>query len=378
MSRIRIHRAWRDACASQCFRTAVSLHGHTLHSRESLDCLYGFAQALPLLAYLMRRLQRLCRQTHRCDLDFSRAWWTPPLSPRSAWEVEAAQIEGRLGLRAVVSLTDHDTIEAPIGLRVLDRMHEIPISVEWTAPYFDTAVHLGVHGLPPRSAREMAAAMREYTHQPRPPQLAGILAWLDAFPEVLIVVNHPFLDERRIGQSRHTLLITKFFVEYRPWIHALELNGLQPWSRNRLAAQAARAIGLPLVSGGDRHGREPSAAINLTNTSGFPEFVAEVRQDGRSDVLFMPHYQEPFRLRVIHNLYDMVRDDPEHSLGWRRWSDRVFHQLDDGSVRPFSQLWANGAPRAASLCVGLLRLIADRRVRPALRLAFGDTRRAAV
>jgi len=43
--------------------------------------------------------------------------------------------------------------------------------------------------------------------------------------------------------------------------------------------------------------------------------VAEVREDGFSDVLFMPQYREPIRLRMIETMCDIVRDYPEFPLG---------------------------------------------------------------
>jgi hypothetical protein len=107
------------------------------------------------------------------------------------------------------------------------------------------------------------------------------------------------------------------------FIHALELNGLRPWKENRDVAVLAGSKPLPLISGGDRHGREPNANIKLTNAATFAEFVGEIRRYGWSDVLFMPQYREPFRLRILRNMCDILEDDPEHSLGWTRWCDRA-------------------------------------------------------
>jgi hypothetical protein len=67
--------------------------------------------------------------------------------------------------------------------------------------------------------------------------------------------------------------------------------------------QLASSFRLPLISGGDRHGREPNACVNLTNAASFPEFVEEVRNDGWSDVLFMPQYREPSKLRILQTCF---------------------------------------------------------------------------
>jgi hypothetical protein len=69
--------------------------------------------------------------------------------------VETSQIENQLGCRALVSLTDHDCIEAPLLLRVLDESSAAPISVEWTVPFHDTFFHLGVHNISRRRAHRI-------------------------------------------------------------------------------------------------------------------------------------------------------------------------------------------------------------------------------
>ena len=52
----------------------------------------------------------------------------------------------------MVSLTDHDDIEAPSTLHVLPEMGDVPISLEWSAPYGPSFFHIGVHNLPARWA----------------------------------------------------------------------------------------------------------------------------------------------------------------------------------------------------------------------------------
>jgi len=53
------------------------------------------------------------------EMALERVWWTPPLAFQEALAVEARQIRG-LGLEPIVSLTDHDDIEAPYSLQVLN------------------------------------------------------------------------------------------------------------------------------------------------------------------------------------------------------------------------------------------------------------------
>ena len=73
-------------------------------------------------------------------VDFARAYWTPPLTPASAVRLEREQI-GALGLAPIVSLTDHDDIEAGVSLQVACERDTTPVSVE--CPF------RGLH-LPPR------------------------------------------------------------------------------------------------------------------------------------------------------------------------------------------------------------------------------------
>jgi len=79
------------------YRTGVSLHGHTRHSREGL----GFIQKFLKQGSLSRRWydgkQEECRRKTGIALDLERAYWTPPLTPASALHVERKQIAA-LGL----------------------------------------------------------------------------------------------------------------------------------------------------------------------------------------------------------------------------------------------------------------------------------------
>ena len=101
-----------------------------------------------------------------------------------------------------------------------------------------------------------------------------------------------------------------------------------------------------LISGGDRHGVEPNANINLTNATSFTEFVHEIRREKKSNMLFMPQYAEPWKHRILQSTIDAVRDYPEFPQGSRTWDERVYHPDAHGVVRPLSELWPDGqAPR---------------------------------
>ncbi|HEV8038445.1 MAG TPA: hypothetical protein VGP62_06245, partial [Bryobacteraceae bacterium] len=103
MKRSRLRAFWREKLATKQFRTAVSLHSHTLHSEESLAFVPRYLGGIPLVAQAIRQQEQRCRTLTGRALDFSQAFWRPPLSPREAIDLEQRQIQEQLGLEALVS-----------------------------------------------------------------------------------------------------------------------------------------------------------------------------------------------------------------------------------------------------------------------------------
>src|SRR5436305_277900 len=99
-----------DRAIHEEFRAGVSLHSHTMYSEESLDMLPRYTGKVPLVR---RALEK--------EIDYASAFWTPPLSPRQAHRLEEKQIQRQFQLPGLVSLTDHDNIQAGMMLRFLDR-----------------------------------------------------------------------------------------------------------------------------------------------------------------------------------------------------------------------------------------------------------------
>jgi hypothetical protein len=125
----------RTLHASGNFRSGVSLHSHTMHSREFLGRLPGYISKMPIASYIIEREIGKLHLYGRRIVDFRRIYWTPPLSPREALELEKQQIECLFGLPPLVSISDHDDIEAGLHLHMIDPTERTPISVEWTIPY---------------------------------------------------------------------------------------------------------------------------------------------------------------------------------------------------------------------------------------------------
>lgn len=329
--------------ASRRFRAAVSLHGHTLHSRETLAFANTLAARHRAVKAAIHYVGRRFKAAQDSTLDLSRAWWTPPLGPRDAWKVERKHIENRFGLQAIVSLTDHDDIEAPMSLRVLDQCKEVPVSVEWTVPFQETFFHLGIHNLPVDEARTYMARFAAFTAGDRTTPLSDLLDAVASIPDALIVFNHPMWDEGGIGRENHRATARLFQQRYGQFLHAIEMNGLRPWAENKASLEFARGFDRPVISGGDRHGFEPNAVLNLTNAGSFSEFAEEVRS-GVSNVLVTDTYRESFGLRILQNTEEILRDYEGHCRGWVRWSDRAFYRCDDGETRSLTELFSKRMP----------------------------------
>jgi hypothetical protein len=232
------------------FNAGVSLHCHTYHSKELLTFIPRYVAKVPILARLFKNELERYLTLHGSTIDFGQAYWTPPVSPRQVFELETLQIEKELCLPALVSITDHDDIEAGLHLQVLDGANRVPISLEWTVPYGRGFFHLGIHNLPPESVTETARELKRYTDQTADAmKLADLLAMLNESPETLIVLNHPLWDIESIGAQEHNHALRGFLDEHGSRIHALEINGFRSWRENQTVLRLADELELPAVTG---------------------------------------------------------------------------------------------------------------------------------
>jgi hypothetical protein len=83
MSETTIQLLWQDRRVHTEFRAGVSLHSHTMYSEESLQMVPRYGGKVPLLEKSV-------------ELDFPRAFWTSPLSPKQAYRLEQKQIQNTL------------------------------------------------------------------------------------------------------------------------------------------------------------------------------------------------------------------------------------------------------------------------------------------
>jgi hypothetical protein len=371
-----INYLWRDQKAAQGFRSGISLHSHTNQSQETLDFLANLGNQYPLIRPLIARLERRSESMHGVRINYASSYWTPPMTPKLAYDLEKRQIEN-LDVAPMVSITDHDNIKAPMLLRTVPSARSIPVSVEWSAPYGgEQSFHLGIHNLPSARAADWMSVLADFTARPSDSGLTEILAALHQEPNVLVVFNHPLWDLYLIGKEKHEFLVNEFIQKNGAFLHALELNGLRHWDENRGVRRLAAQWDMVLISGGDRHGVEPNANINLTDAASFTEFVHEIRRQKRSNVLFMPQYAEPWKHRILQSTMDAIRNYPEFPQGSRTWDERVYHPDALGVVRPLSEIWPEGrAPYAIAWCIGMVQLIGKGPVSGGLRFAWTDSQK---
>jgi len=325
------------------YRSGVSLHGHTRHSQESLGFIGKFLERHSLTRHWMNYNKEQCQRITGVTLDFDRAYWTPPLCERLAHEVEARQIE-ELGLRALVSLTDHNSIDACTLLRADDSFRDTPISTEWTVPFGSAVFHIGVHNLPPARAESLMAAMHATTASADEEQILGLLDEFCRNPEVLLVFNHPLWNFDGITEERFEFELARFLMSANRYLHGFELNGMRDHRENRGVIQLAAQWNQLLIAGGDRHGREPNAWLNLSKSADFAEFVDEIRNGRESTILMMPQYSVPLGWRFYQNFTHVIAEYPNYPEGRRRWDERTFHPDADGTIVPMMRLWRNGPP----------------------------------
>ncbi len=370
----RISYLWQDEQVTEDALTGVSLHSHTNRSKETLDFIALLGERIRWLDPVVKRVERRAERRHRVAVDYARSYWTPPLTPKLAFDLESEQIV-KLGLKPLVSLTDHDDMEAPMLLRTVASARHIPVSVEWSVPFGgNQSFHIGVHNLPSESGQAWMDRFAAFTAGPADErELTAMLAELNALPNVLLVFNHPMWDMYLIGRERYRALVRRFLERNGGYLHALELNGLRDWGENREVRRLAKETGRLLIAGGDRHGMEPNANINLTDAATFTEFVHEIRREGRSHVLFLPQYAEPFKHRVLRSTLDVIRDYPDFPQGSRRWDERVWHPGPDGTMVPIAELWPReAAPVYIRALLAGVRGLGTRPVSRGLRKAWSD------
>ncbi|QQS32296.1 MAG: hypothetical protein IPM50_11575 [Acidobacteriota bacterium] len=351
--------------------TGVSLHCHTQYSKEMLDFLPFYAEKIPLVRHIWKREVEKYRAAAGQYPNFNTGYWEPPLTGPEVYQMESGNV-AKLDVEPIISITDHDCIDAAVQVNETVDNSKAPISMEWTVPFGCAYFHLGVHNLPPERAVELRDQLLAYTfgeagHDRN--ELRRIFDLLNSIDEVLIVFNHPVWDIEMIGQEAHNELLRDFIDEHARDVHTIEVNGFRPWSENKLAIEIAETLGLPIISGGDRHCMHANTVVNTTSAGCFSEFVDEIRKDKRSTVLVLPEYKRPLSFRQVASMAQILGNYPHFPEGRRRWHERVYFDAEDGcGARPLAEHWKGRASAFHNAAIGLLTFLSHRRFSYLFRL----------
>jgi hypothetical protein len=293
------------------------------------------------------------------------------MTPQMVYDIEKSQIN-QAGLDALVSISDHDSIDANLKVNEETDNHKAPISLEWTVPFEYGFFHVGVHNLPKARAIEITKTLIDYTfgENPTNEKLHQMFAMLNEIPQVLVILNHPLWDIEMVGKEKHEVLLKSFIREHGKWIHAFEINGFRAWSENKAVIEMAEALGIPIATGGDRHGCKPNTVVNLTNAGTFEEFVDEIRVDKRSEVVLMPEYSQPLHSRQLQSFSEILKLYPEFPEGRQKWFDRVYFDVGDGQgARQLSVHWKRGGPTWLRWAIWTLGVLGSPKARPFFAIA---------
>ena len=247
-----------------------------------------------------------------------------------------------------------------------------PISLEWTVPFAYGFFHVGVHNLPKDRAIDITKDLLDFTFNTEvqtDERLAELFSMLNELPGVLVILNHPLWDIELVGQERHELLLKDFIRVHGRWIHAFEINGFRTWSENKAVIELAESLGIPLATGGDRHGCQPNTVVNLTNAQTFEEFAEEIRVEKRSEVVLMPEYEHPLHSRQLRSFSEILKHYEEYPDGRKRWFDRVFLILTTARPRPLSAHWKRGGPTWLRAAIWTLGVLGSPTMMPVFRVA---------
>lgn len=371
LSKTRLHIISETSDLAKKARTGVSLHCHTEYSKEMLDFIPHYADRLPIIATFWKREREKYLAKEGKGIDFSTAYWSPPLPPGEVYNIERKQIE-EAGLSPIVSLTDHDSIDATLEVNENFDNSVAPISMEWTVPFEYGFFHVGVHNLPSDRAVDITKTLLDFTfseEERTENELTELFAMLHEMPQVLVILNHPLWDIEIVGQERHEILLKRFLRVHGKWIHAFEINGFRSWSENKAVIELAEALGMPIATGGDRHGCKPNTVINLTNAETFEGFVSEIRNEKRSEVVLMPAYEQPLHSRQMQSFAEILSHYPHFREGRQRWFDRVFFDTGDGNgLRALSAHgWKRGGPLWLRWAIKTMGFLGSPAVRPVFR-----------
>ncbi len=270
--------------------TWVSLHAHSCHSTENIASL-NWVVALRWMRPLSGVLQSAFGLAPGERLDYREVTYHPPITPEDVLAMEREKA-ARLGFRRVIfGLTDHDEVAGSLALRNAhpEDAGLLPIGEELSLSYRGHVFHLGVTGLNAATAPADHASLRALARGTDPGPAFEHLRGLGS----LVVLNHPLLPWADDPEP----LAVEFLRRHGSAIDALELNGMRTPEENQRVLGLARAMGKPVVGGGDAHLLVASAAACASDADSFTAFVEEVRE-GRTLPIVTRDYFAPLAWKL--------------------------------------------------------------------------------
>ena len=134
------------APASRCTATPTAPKRRSTSSSRSLHSDGFWGHLYPTAGRALHSKHAFCKSTTPRLLD------APAHAASGLRSGKPPDRRAAAALQPLVSITDHDDIEAPQLLRTVASARHIPVSVEWTTPFgSDQSFHLGIHNLPSAS-----------------------------------------------------------------------------------------------------------------------------------------------------------------------------------------------------------------------------------
>ncbi len=181
----------------------------------------------------LARLENRSESNHAgVRVNYSASYWTPPMTPKLAFDLESKQIED-LGIASVWS-------PSPRSRQHQARLHAAAYRSERSPDPGFRGVERALWrrtGFPSRHTQpaqrqgcRVDADPRELASTDNPSAARSafgeILAALNDEPNVMVIFNHPLWDLFMVGKEKHQFLVNEFLLKYGNFMHALELNGL--------------------------------------------------------------------------------------------------------------------------------------------------------
>jgi hypothetical protein len=132
-----------------------------------LDFVPVYARKMPIIAQFWRKEREKYAKKEGNAPDFSNAYWSPPLTAEKVFDIEKGQIN-QAGLDAIVSITDHDSIDGNLKLNTETENRGRHPSRSNGPFRLNTATFIvGVHNLPKDNAVELTKDSSQLHIYPR-------------------------------------------------------------------------------------------------------------------------------------------------------------------------------------------------------------------